>query len=298
VAVCAVLWGSAFPAIKLVFAHWEAQGVTADFGTRSLFAGVRFVIAGLTLLAMAKHPGREWRATPLRWIWFMAATQTVGQYVCFYLGLSLSSGALASLLVSSGSFWWVILSPALLGAPALTRRQWAILAVGAVGVTMAVYSPGVTHGSPRLGGVLILLASLFGALGLFAFQKVKPTMGARAGTGFSLLLGGLILLGLGASAILGGPLALFDGYVIGWTLWLAFVSAAAFSLWNHLSTIFPAPMLATYRFLIPLCGVFESMWLLDDERLTSAMIFGGGLVLLAMTLNQKARPQKTSDVAV
>jgi drug/metabolite transporter (DMT)-like permease len=296
--VCAVLWGSAFPAIKSVFNHWEAQGVTISFGTRSLFAGVRFVIAGVVLLMVAKGPLREWRATPLKWIWFMAATQTVGQYVCFYLGLSLSSGALTSLLVSSGSFWWVILTPRLLDAPALTGRQWAILALGALGVTMAVYSPGVTTGSPRLGGLLILIASLFGAFGLFGFHKIQPTMGSRAATGFSLLLGGLVLVSLGGPAIWAGQLGLFDGYVLAWTVWLAFVSAAAFSLWNHLSTIFPAPELATYRFLIPLCGVFESLWLLDDERLSPAMIVGGVLVLVAMTMSQKSRTRKPAAPTV
>ncbi len=289
VAVCAVLWGSAFPSIKLVFGHWAEQGAQADFATRSLFAGVRFVAAGLVLLIIAQKPRQEWRATPLRWIILMTATQTVGQYVCFYLGLSLSSGALASLLVASGSFWWVLITPYFLGAPKLTLRQWLILALGALGVTLAVYSPGVSEGSPRLGGALILLANLFSAFGLLAFQKIKPTMGSRAGTGFSLFLGGLVLVAMGTPAIAAGRLGLFDGYTLAITAWLAFVSAAAFSLWNHLSTIFPAPMLATYRFLVPLCGVFESLWLLDDERLTPAMMGGGAIVLFAMTLTQKPR---------
>ena len=217
----------------------------------------------------------------------MTATQTVGQYVCFYLGLSYSSGALASLLVSGGSFWWVILAPRWLGQPALSRRQWVILAAGAGGVTLAVYSPGVTEGNPQLGGILILLAGLFGAIGLLAFQKMKPTMGSRAGTGFSLMLGGVVLVLLGIPAIGRGNWELFDGYVWGWTAWLAFVSAAAFSLWNHLSTIFPAPLLATYRFLVPVCGVFESLWLLENETLTPAMIVGGVIVLLAMTWSQR-----------
>jgi drug/metabolite transporter (DMT)-like permease len=293
VSICAVLWGSAFPGIKLVFAHWQALGVEVDFATRSLFAGVRFGAAGFALLVLAKHPLKQWHATPLRWIVLMAATQTVGQYVFFYLGLSLSSGALASLLVASGSFWWVIIAPYFLGAPQLTLRQWLVLGVGATGITLAVYSPGVSEGSPRWGGLLILIANLFGAFGLLAFQKIKPSMGARAGTGFSLILGGLVLVALGIPAIAAGKLGLFDGYVLGWTAWLAFVSAAAFSLWNHLSTIFPAPLLATYRFLIPLCGVFESLWLLDNETLTPAMVMGGGIVLIAMTLTQKTRSAAT-----
>ncbi len=280
--VCAVLWGSAFPVIKLVYAHWAEQGVTPDFSLRALFSGVRFVIAGGALLLLARHPWAELRATGWSWVVAMALTQTVGQYVLFYWGLELSSGALASLLVSSGSFWWVLLAPRLGHSPGLTTRQWWVLGAGALGVTLAVYSPGVTTGNPQLGAIAILGANLFGALGLACFQKIKPTMGTRAGTGFSLFLGGIILVGLGAHSAWRGDLSLFDEYVVVCTLWLAFVSAAAFALWNHLSTIMPSHQLATYRFLIPVCGVFESLWLLDNEHLTPAMMAGGAIVCGAM----------------
>lgn len=104
-----------------------------DFAMRSLFSGIRFSVSELALLIFAKSPGQEWRATPLRWLIALALTQTVGQYVLFYLGLSLSSAALASLLISSGSFWWVLLAPRFGHSPALTRRQWVILLVGGFG---------------------------------------------------------------------------------------------------------------------------------------------------------------------
>ena len=98
----------------------------------------------------------------------MALAQTVGQYVFFYWGLDLSSGALASLLVASGSFWWVILAPRFGHSPSLSGNQWLVLGAGAVGVTMAVYSsPDASAGSnPRLGTIALLGASLFGAIGL------------------------------------------------------------------------------------------------------------------------------------
>ena len=284
VVACAVLWGSAFPVIKLVYAHWAEQGVQPDFSLRALFSGVRFVVAGGTLLLLAREPLAELQATGWRWLVAMAFTQTVGQYVLFYWGLELSSGALASLLVSSGSFWWVLLAPRWGFSPHLTPRHWWILGAGALGVTLAVYSPGATVGNPRLGALVILGANFFGALGLGCFQKIKTTMGARAGTGYSLLLGGVILVAMGGLSVWRGDFLRFDGYVAACTVWLAFVSAAAFALWNHLSTIIPAHQLATYRFLIPVCGVFESLWLLDNERLTPAMIVGGGIVCGAMLL--------------
>ncbi|GAB5561792.1 MAG: DMT family transporter [Synoicihabitans sp.] len=278
--------------IKSVYAHWEAKGVEIDFAMRSLFSGVRFSVAGLALLLLAKYPGREWRATPLRWMLALALTQTVGQYVLFYLGLSLSSGALASLLISSGSFWWVLLAPRFGHSPALTKRQWVILVVGGLGVTIAVYSPGISAGNPQLGALLLLGASLFGALGLLFFQRMKPTMGARAGTGYSLLIGGLILTAMGWPAVARGDWVVFDSFVIVWTAWLAFVSAAAFALWNHLSTLMPAHELATYRFLIPLFGVVESILWIENERLTLPMVIGGILALAAMTQLQRDKTSR------
>jgi drug/metabolite transporter (DMT)-like permease len=264
--------------------HWTESGVEIDFAMRSLFSGVRFTIAGLALLLCAKAPLREWQATPLKWVLGMAMTQTVGQYVLFYWGLELSSGALASLLVASGSLWWVILAPRFGHSRPLTMRQWWVLGAGALGVTVAVYSPGASAGNPRVGGIAVLGASFFGAVGLLCFQRVRPTMGSRAGTGYALAIGGIVLMILGLPAIIRGELAVFDGFVVGWTLWLAFVSAAAFALWNHLSTQMSAHALATYRFLIPLCGVFESLILLADEKLTPAMVVGGVVVLISMTL--------------
>lgn len=287
IVVCALFWGSAFPVIKLVFMHWEEQGVEIDFSLRSFFAGLRFFIAGLALLLIAKSPWQEWKATPLRLIIAMALTQTVGQYVCFYLGLALSSAALASLLISGGSFWLVLLGPRFGYSAPLNGRQWLILCIGALGVTLAVYSPGVPAANPQLGGALILAAGFFSALGLIYFQKIKPTMGAKAGTGFSLGLGGVILLLLGANSLTRGDLAHFDGFVWLCTVWLAFVSAAAFALYNYLSTLMPAHRLATQRFLIPVCGVFESLLLIPGERLTLAMLAGGAIVVVAMVLVQR-----------
>ena len=53
-----------------------------------------------------------------------------------------------------------------------------------------------------------------------------------------------------------------------------------------------AHQLATYRFLIPLCGVLESLVLLDGEELTPYMMMGGAVVLIAMTLVSREKPAR------
>jgi drug/metabolite transporter (DMT)-like permease len=285
VLLCSALWGSAYPAIKLVFGHWQAAGVEVDFFTRAIFAAVRFVGAGLFLILIARNPLRELRQTPPRIMFYMSATQTVGQYFFFYLGLSLVSGSLAALLEVTGSFWWVLLAPLFLRSPWPGKIQWCLFVIAGLGIALAVYNPGYEHGYPILGTIVLLFAYACGAMGLITFQSLKKTMGARAGTGFSLLFGGLFF------AIISFPVwpqiaVLFDGYVIMLTLWLTLVSAVAFSVWNHLTTLYPVNTLAMYRFLIPLFGVTESQLFLQDEKLTAAFAIGSIIAISAMLANQ------------
>lgn len=288
VLVCAALWGSAFPGIKMVYGIWEEQG--SDVGIRDYwwFAGVRFTLAGLMLLAVARDPWAEFAATPKGRLAGFAFTQTFGQYLVFYLAIAVASGSLAGLLSSAGSFWWMILAPTLAGVPWPSGRQWLALAIGAAGLVVATAAPGAGTGNPWLGALLLVISTGFGTWGLVRFVRLRATIGARAATGFSLLGGGLALLAVGATAF---PRAveLMPPTAAIITLWLAFVSAAAFALWNHLSTRHPVPLLAGYRFLIPLAGMFESLIFLPEETAGPGLWAGAGLVVAGMVLAQRWR---------
>lgn len=285
VLLCALLWGSAFPAIKAVYRLWEAQGLSPGPSACWWFAGVRFTLAGLLLLAVARSPLAEFRATPKRALLAFAASQTFGQYLLFYLGVAVASGSLAGLLSSLGSFWWMVLGPLVGGLPWPRPSQWLAVAAGGVGVALAVASPGAGSGNPWLGTVLLVGSTGLGTLGLVQFAKLRETIGARSATGFSLLGGGLALLLSGAGAF-PDAVRLMPPAAILLTLWLAFVSAAAFSLWNHLSTRHPMPLLAGYRFLIPLAATLESMLFLG-ERPGWGFAAGGVLVLGSLVASQR-----------
>ncbi len=285
VLLCALLWGSAFPGIKAVYRIWEQAGIEADTSACWWFAGVRFTLAGLMLLAVARRPFAEYRATPKRLLLSFAATQTFGQYLLFYLAIAVASGSLAGLLSSLGSFWWMLLGPLVAGAPWPARWQWFAVLLGGAGVAIAAGT--ARHAGPAanawLGTLLLIGSTGLGTLGLVQFGKLRQTIGARAATGFSLLGGGLALLLAGAASF---PEAarLMPPAALGLTLWLAFVSAAAFSLWNHLSTLHPVPLLAGYRFLIPLAATLESMLFLGERpgpgfAAGAVLIFGSLLML-------------------
>lgn len=285
--LCALLWGSAFPCIKTVYGIWEREGIEPVLADYWWFAGVRFTLAGSLLLLIARRPLAEFRATPKRRLAGFTLTQTFGQYLVFYLAIAVSSGSLAGLLTSTGSFWWMLLAPLLAGSAWPNRNQWAALALGGLGVTLATLAPGAGAGRPVLGSLLMLASTAFGALGVIQFGRLKETIGARAATGFSLGGGGLMLLVTGAAAF-PRVTVLMTPQVIVLTIWLALVSATAFSLWNHLSTRHPVPLLAGYRFLIPLCGMSESLLFLEDESAGWGLLVGAVLVVGSLVLAQRA----------
>ncbi|WP_367872066.1 DMT family transporter [Luteolibacter sp. Populi] len=285
VALCALLWGSAFPGIKSVYLIWEKEGLHPTAVDCWWFAGVRFTLAGLMLLVVARQPWAEFKATPKRALLGFGITQTFGQYLLFYLAISAASGSLAGLLSSLGSFWWMLLGP-LVGGVAWPRpAQWLAIAVGGVGVAVAAGSEKSGMGNPWLGTALLLGSTGLGTLGLVQFAALKKTIGARAATGFSLFGGGLGLLLAGAGSFPKAAL-LMPPAAIWLTLWLAFVSAAAFSLWNHLSTLHPMPLLAGYRLLIPLAATLESMLFLG-ERPGWSFATGGVLILGSLVASQR-----------
>jgi drug/metabolite transporter (DMT)-like permease len=180
----------------------------------------------------------------------------------------------------------MILAPIILKTPWPSRIQWAAVIFGFTGVAVAVYSPGSGASNPLLGAVFILTATFFGSIGITIFSKIRPTMGSKAGSGFALLFGGIGLFLIGSPAIAELP-QLFDTKIIFLTLWLAFVSAMGFALWNHLSTVYPVSLLASYRFLIPLCGVVESLIILKSESPGIGLLIGGPMILVSIYIAQK-----------
>lgn len=287
-----LLWGSAFPAIKAIYVEWELLGVEQNFSNRLLLAGVRFIIGGTLLLLIAKRPLADLRQTSFWRLMALTCTQTYFQYVMFYTALAISSAVLGGLLTGLGSIWWLILAPLILKTPWPTGRQWSWIGVALLGVVTAVYKPGSGSGQPVIGAILFCLCTLSGSIAVIVLQKILDTMGAKAATGFSLLIGGLMLAFTGISA---WPdlVVLFPPKVIVITIYLACVSAVGFGVWNYLTSIFPVTLLAGYRFLIPLCAVIEASIFVSGETPGLGIWIGGGLVVLALLGLQKRGLQRS-----
>lgn len=160
----ALSWACAFPLIKLGLADFGIAGT--DTGGKALFAGARFLLAGLVVLAVAKLCGRSF-AVPrgkTRWqLVLFGLVNTALHYFFFYLGVSNSPGGRASILDSLGTFL-LILAAAVVFREKLTLRSIFGCLLGFSGIVLINLgsTAGLLMGAHPVGvhlkGLLILAA--------------------------------------------------------------------------------------------------------------------------------------------
>lgn len=279
--ICAGLWGSAFPGIKYVYRELGE----VDSSMRYAFAGIRFVMAGMMVCLIyrrqiVRHLS-QCETIPWRLLGLLVLFQTILQYVFFYEGIAVASGVLGSIFIGFGSIWWLVLSPVVLKTAWPDRYNWFAISVSLAGAGLAVYSPDAGEGNPLLGAFLFLMASLSGAGAALTVKFFPAGFSIALATGISLFTGGLFLVLLGISSLTEFWSLAHSG--IWWmTLWLAFVSAAAFCLWNHLIRTYSVKVLAQFRFLIPLSGIVQSVVFIPGENLRWQTCVGGLMVIGAI----------------
>ena len=292
-ALCALLWGSAFPTIKYAYGMMDADLLS----TRLAFAGLRFTLAGLILLVLVPNRRQKFMAaSPLALI-AIALIQTTFQYAFFYSGLAMVSGVLAAILVATGSFWWVFLAPLFEPDTRLTRGQLGVLMLGFAGVCICVWQPGQGLAGHPLGILMVMGTAFCGALSSLLVRRLKGRIAIPFLTGFALFVGGLVLLAVGAPA-LPALIASATPLLWGMILYLALISAAAFSLWYWLVGRFDVARLGGYRFLIPVCGATESALFIPGESITVRILIGGVLVLICVRLLERLRVIETRGAQV
>ena len=90
---CSILWGSAFPVLKV--SYTEMQMAAEDTIAKIVFAGIRFLMAGLLLLLGLLFTQRKALKVTRRQLGFLVIfgiVQTALQYFFFYNGLANTSG--------------------------------------------------------------------------------------------------------------------------------------------------------------------------------------------------------------
>lgn len=255
----AFAWGWAYPLIKLGFAEF---GITPDqTGSKMLFAGVRFAISGLIILAMAKGAHRSFvMSTGVRgwaFILIFALLNTSIHYACFYIGLSHSAGSRAAILNSLSVFTLVIL--ACVAYPSTDRLNASRVVgcvLGFVGILALNIGGADSGGFTWLGDGMIIGNALCSAAAGLMTRKMNRHIDVFVGTGYSLLVGG-ILLAIPGLAI-GGTVPMVTAWGIVILLLLIAISTVAFGLYNKLLSCNSVGKVAIFNSLIPVIGAVSS----------------------------------------
>ena len=270
------LWGSAFPCVKI---GYELFGVdAADVPSILAFAGTRFVIAGLMVVAGVSLATRrafvpERRDLPA--IGALSLFQTVLQYILFYVGLANCAGVTSSILEASNSFLCVLLAALVFRFEQLTGRKVLGCAIGFAGVVL-VNVTGESGGlSFTLAGEGMVLAStLAAATSSNLAKRFSREHDPVLLSGWQFVLGGAVLLVAGLA--LGGRVAPAEG---------------AYSLWSLALAANPVSRVAVFGFMNPVFGVLLSAVLLGETNVVSPAIARAALALVSLGIVIVNRPQ-------
>lgn len=273
----AIAWGWAYPLIKLGFAEF---GITTEMtGSKMLFAGVRFTLAGLIVLAVAGLKRCSFTVNGIGAVGYLllfSLLNTTLHYAFFYIGLSHSGGARAAILNSLSVFMLVLTACFFFKSDRLTMRKIYGCMIGFAGILILNLGGGESGGFTFMGDGMIILNAACAAFAGLMTRGLGCRVDVFVGTGYSLAFGGLMLFVVGV--VMGGslPSVTFTGIII--LMLLVLISSLCFTLYNKLLTCNPVGKIAIYNSLIPVVGAVTSCLCLNETFFWSYLL----AALLAM----------------
>lgn len=262
---CCMLWGSAFPTLKLGYGFFEISSNAV--GSQLLFAGIRFTIAGiLTILfssAISKTfilPNKEnWK-----YVLRLCLVQTVAQYIFFYIGMSHTTGTKGSIITASNVFLAILIPAIVLKQEKLSFLKILGCVIGFAGVILINLNGSSIDMTMRWNGEGFIAMSAFSYACSSVLIKVYSKKESPVVlSGYQFTLGGVILMVIGL--ITGGSISTINTEGILILLHLSMVSAVAYTIWAILLKHNPVGKVAVYGFMNPICGVILSSLLLNEN---------------------------------
>jgi drug/metabolite transporter (DMT)-like permease len=293
--LCCLLWGSAYPAIKNGYALFHIA--PGDIPSQLVFAGYRFLLAGLVLLIVAMASGKSvfhFERRTLAQVSLLGLTQTSLQYLFFYLGLAHTTGVKSSIMNATGTFFSVLLAHFIYRNDRLSYNKVLGCLVGFFGVMVVNFGKGALQfdftllgeGSVVMAALVLSAASIYG-------KKLSQRIDAVVLTGYQLAIGGAALLLIGF--VLGGTLGNATPAALALLGYLVLLSSAAFSLWTTLLKYNRVSMVAVFNFMVPIFGTLLSALFLDESFLEwknglALLLVCAGIWLVTRDAGAAARP--------
>ncbi|MGM0640532.1 MAG: DMT family transporter [Thermotogota bacterium] len=274
-----VLWGSAFPTLKISFA--ELNLLNDDIWSKVLFAGFRFLGSSILLFIFLffRKEKMNVKFSSLYKVLILGLLQTTLQYFFFYNGLANTSGMKAAILQSSSTFFVVLLAHFIYHNDKINNRKILGLITGFLGIIITNWGSGFNVEFTFYGEGFLLIAGFVASFGTILAKHLTIKINPFLITAIQMFFGSIILIIIGASQV--GLFSLkFNVLSFSLLLYSSFLSAVAFSLWYSLLKYNKAGEVTIYRFMIPVSGSILSSIFISDESLSINIFFA--LIMVAI----------------
>ncbi|MDY0087539.1 MAG: EamA family transporter [Coriobacteriia bacterium] len=295
-----VIWGSTYLAIRIGLEHHVPP---------ALFAGTRFVLAGLIMLAFARL--RRWRLRLSRYDLITVAVVGIfllcgGMYFTVLAEQYIPS-SLSALVVAVVPLWVAAAEWMLPGMERPSARGVTGLVIGFTGLAVLMW-PRVlgVHGSGMewLGVGLQILGTWLWTTGSLISRARPVKANAVVATGYEMLIAGCILLGIG---VVSGELSSVSNVTSGGLWALAYLtvfgSCVAFTAFVWLLAHVQTSKVMTYTYVNPVIAVFLG-WaagalgiIATPEPIDAWVIAGMAIIVVgvALTTTAPARPPRVRE---
>jgi drug/metabolite transporter (DMT)-like permease len=257
-----------------------------------LFAGMRFALAGVLTVIIFSIARRKFicpKKRNLGKICIVSVFQTVLQYIFFYVGLSNTSGVKGTILSSASAFFALFVAGLLFKQEKITFKKILACIIGFAGIIF-VNLNGLEFTLNFTGDCFVLFSALASAAASVILKSFSKNEDSVELTGYQFVVGGIVLVIIGMA--FGGKVEVSGMAALGVLIYLAFLSAMAYSLWGILLTYNPVSKVTIYNFTIPVFGVLLSKLMLSESGNVSPLNLLITLVLVCtgiIMLNYKKR---------
>lgn len=264
--LCCALWGSAFPCVKIGYRLFDIA--SEDVATQILFAGCRFTLAGVLTILLGSLLNRRVlipKKESIGKVLKLCMMQTVVQYLFFYVGLANTTGVKASIIEGVNVFVAILIASLLFHQEKLTVQKMLGCVIGFAGVVLVnLTGGGLDMSFCFMGEGFIFLSTVAYAFSSVFLKRYSKEDDPVTLSGWQFFAGGVIMIICGF--LFGGRFPTVSGKGMEMLVYLALVSAVAYSLWGILLKYNPVSKVAVFGFMNPVCGVILSALLLDEKN--------------------------------
>jgi drug/metabolite transporter (DMT)-like permease len=269
-----LVWGSSFLFTKIAVENLPP----------ALFAGIRFVTAGVLLTIVAGFYGRdrlperliEWRHVIIAGFFMVFVCNGLNTWAIQYLPSNQ-----AALLNGTSAFW--IAGLGVFGRRGHPLTRWAVLGlvIGFIGAVLMLVPKGPLLTQASLASLGVLTACASWSLGTLYYRSINTHLSSMMFMALQMLMGGLMLLGM----------ALARGDSMHWPpnapglialCYLTFLSSGlAYTAYGWLTMNTTPTLIGTYSYVNPAIAALLG-WLVLHEHLSGLQLLGMAIIIVGV----------------